>query len=293
MALPLSLMHLALVLYAVILTLTGCSTITFAYNRADLLIKAYAKDYLDLEPFQVEAWEPLLTAELASHRAEELPFLAAYVDRVLRANQQGLDEHNMTCLIEASQDIYRRQALVVVTLASPLLAGLRPSQIKSLNQRFQEEAREDLTELAKDGGRTERERRIRRFLEAVEDWTGPLNSAQQDLVAEAVARMPETRRLFLDYRGGKRNALITLLEAKGEEAEIKNFLTNWLVDWADMPPKLEQARGPWNAQISELFIRLASSLDRSQHERLDKRLRNLRDDLLKLQKQPRMASLSC
>lgn len=285
--------HLALVLLVAVLTLVGCSTVTIAYNQADFFVKAYAKDYLDLEPVQVAGWEPMLTRELARHRAEELPYLAAYADQVLRASRLGLDEGNMTCLIASSRDLYQRQARFVVNLATPLLAGLSPAQIKSLDQRFKEEAGEDLAELAERGGSAERERQTRRLVDAIEDWTGPLASGQEALVAEAMGRMPETRRLYLDYRGRQRRDLIALLEAKAGEARISAFLTDWLVDWREMPLSLDQARGAMDVAITELFIRLAASLDQTQRDRLDRRLRDLRDDLMELQRQPRMATLSC
>lgn len=280
-------------LVAVLTTLVGCSTVTLAYNRADFFVKAYAKDYLNLEPVQVADWEPLLTRELARHRAEELPYLAAYVDQVMRASRLGLDEGNMSCLIASSRDLYQRQARYAVTLVTPLLAGLSLEQIKRLDQRFQEEAEEDLAELAEGGGSAERERRTRRLVDAIEDWTGPLASGQEALVAEAMARMPETRRLYLDYRGQQRGNLIALLEAKAGAARISAFLTDWLVDWDGMPPALERARGAMDRAITALFIRLAASLDQTQRDRLDQRLRDLRDDLMELQRQPRLATLAC
>lgn len=285
--------HLALVLLVAVLTLVGCSTVTIAYNQADFFVKAYAKDYLDLEPVQVAGWEPMLTRELARHRAEELPYLAAYADQVLRASRLGLDEGNMTCLIASSRDLYQRQARFVVALVTPLLAGLSPAQIKRLDQRFKEEAEEDLAELAEGGGSVERVPRTRRLVDALEDWTGPLASGQEALVAEAMGRMPETRRLYLDYRGRQRRDLIALLEAKAGEARISAFLTDWLVDWREMPLSLDQARGAMDVAITELFIRLAASLDQTQRDRLDRRLRDLRDDLMELQRQPRMATLAC
>ena len=285
--------RLALVLLVGVLTLMGCSTVTIAYNRADFFVKAYAKDYLDLEPLQVAGWEPLLTRELARHRAEELPYLAAYADQALRASRLGFDERNITCLIDSSRDLYPRQARFAVTLVTPLLVGLSPAQIKSLDKRFREEAEEDLAELAEGGGAAERQRRTRRLVDTIEDWTGPLASGQEALVAEVMGRMPETRKLYLDYRGRQRGDLIALLEARAGEARINAFLTAWLVDWREMPPALDQARGAMNAGIAELFIRLAASLDQTQRDRLDKRLRDLRDDLMELQRQPQMATLSC
>jgi hypothetical protein len=251
------------------------------------------QDYLDLEQGQLQRWEPLLDSELARHRAEELPYLAAYFDRILTASEAGFDASTMACITGEFRDIYRRQAGVAVTLAAPLLAELTPAQIERLEERFRKEAAEDRAEIAQRSSTREKEKRARRYVKSIEDWTGPLSAEQQAIVTDVTGRMPDTQASLVEYRTGKRERLMALIRAKAPEPEIKRFLTAWLVDFDDLPSDLEQGGQRLGERIGELFVSLGKTLDANQRDRLNKRLRSLRDDFMKLQQQPRMAPMSC
>jgi hypothetical protein len=285
--------RVAATLVALVLTLAGCSRVGIAYNTGDFLLKGYAKDYLDLESSQLSGWEPVLTAELTRHRAEELPYLAAYVDRILTASQVGFDKRNTACITKEFREIYRRQAKFAVTLAAPLLAELTPSQIQRLENRFRDEATEDRAKLSQRSEALQQQKRTRRYVKAIEDWTGPLDAEQQLIVADITARMPSNRASLLDYRTLKRDQLIAMLKSNADAREIDRFLTDWLVELNDLPADLERSGQKMGKRIAELLVRLGASLDAGQRERLHKRLREVRDDLMNLQKQPHMAPMTC
>ncbi len=274
-------------------TLTGCSRVTLVYNTADFLVQQYANDYLGLTSDQRARWEPRLASALARHRVEELPHLAAFFERALQANQAGFDAANMTCLTAEARALYQRQARLAVDLAAPLLADLTPSQLDDLERKFREEAREDREDLAKRDTDWEKRKRARRYLKAVEKWTGALNTQQEAIVAEVTARMPDSQASVVDYRSAKRQRLIAQLRGGARETEINAFMTAWLIDFSDLPPALERDAETIEARLSELFIRLGASFDVRQRAHVDKRLRQLRDDLMKLQARPRMAPMSC
>ncbi|MFB1486222.1 MULTISPECIES: DUF6279 family lipoprotein [unclassified Thiocapsa] len=285
--------RIAAAIVATALTVAGCSRVGVAYNTGDFLVTAYAKDYLDLEQAQLERWKPILDAELVRHRAEELPYLAAYFDQILAASEAGFDARNMGCLTGEFRDLYSRQARFAVTLAAPLLTELTPAQVERLGQRFRKEAEEDRAEIASRSSAREKEKRTRRYVKSIEDWTGPLSAEQQAIVAEVTGRMPDTQASLVEYRTGKRERLMALLQAKAPESEIKPFLTDWLVDFNALPPDLEQGGQLLGERIGELFVSLGKTLDASQRDRMNKRLHSLRDDFMKLQKQPRMAQMTC
>lgn len=285
--------RVAATLVALVLTLAGCSRVGIAYNTGDFLLKGYAKDYLGLESSQLSGWEPVLTAELTRHRAEELPYLAAYVDRILTASQVGFDKRNTACITKEFREIYRRQAKFAVALAAPLLAELTPSQIQRLENRFREEATEDRTKLSQRSEALQQQKRTRRYVKGIEDWTGPLDAEQQLIVADITARMPSNRASLLDYRTLKRDQLIAMLRSDADAPEIDRFLTDWLVDLHDLPADVERSGQKMGKRIAELLVRLGASLDSGQRDRLHKRLREVRDDLMNLQKQPRMAPMTC
>lgn len=289
---PSRLTRLSVALVLALLVLSGCSRIQIAYRSADFFIARYAEDYLDLDTRQLERWEPRLQAALAEHRAQELPQLAGFFDQTLKASRTGFDTSNARCLVEASRSLYRAHAQLAVGLAAPLLAGLDPRQVDALEKRFRAEDEDAQPKPGTDPGR-ERRKRIKRYVASIEDWTGPLDPAQRQLVSEIAGRMPDTAAKVLDYRRKKRQELLALLRSEADEARIRGFLTDWLVEYRDLPPALEQAGNEIAARVEELLIRLGASLSRAQKERLQTRLENLRDDLLKLQASPRLAPLSC
>ncbi|MBK1645350.1 hypothetical protein CKO25_11995 [Thiocapsa imhoffii] len=285
---------LLLVTSVVLLPLSsGCSRIGVAYNTGPFLVKNYARDYLSLDRAQVRRWEPVLEAELARHRSEELPYLAAYFDHLLKASEQGFDQHNTACLTAELRALYQRQARIAVNLAAPLLTDLSASQVQQLEQRFAKQAEEDRAKQAERTRENERLARTRRYVKSIEDWTGPLNAEQQFILADITDRMPNSQERLLDYRTHKRKQLIAMLRANASEPEIHAFLSAWLVTFSDLPQELEQSGEQITERISELVIRLGASLDPTQRQRLETRLRGIRDDLLKLQRQPRMAPLAC
>ncbi len=276
-----------------VLILAACSRVAIVYDSADFLAKGYASAYLGLADDQISRWEPRLKQGLARHRAEELPQLAAFFDQTLKASRTGFDANNMSCLTGDFRTLYRRHAQLAVDLTAPLLADLTATQIDALERKFRAEAREDQEDLAKRNIAWEKTKRARRYVKAIEDWTGALRSDQRAIVADVTGRIPETEAAVVAYREFKRRQLIALLKRGAGDSALRAFMTAWLVDFTDLPPALTNAGDAIEARVGELFIRLGASFDAHQRDHFERRLRRLRDDLLKLQQQPRMAPLPC
>lgn len=283
----------AALLLVVALGLSGCSRVRLAYGSADLLLASYADSYLGLDRDQRDRWEPELQRVLAVHRREELPYLAAFFDRALNASRTGFQTADATCLVDGIRELYKRHARLAVTLAVPLLADLSPAQVQALKQRFARDLAEDEEDF-KDGGR-ERElrRRAIRYTRSIEEWTGPLGADQKALVEELTRRMPDSREAVLAYRTRKRAELVALLESGATAARLEDFMTAWLVDYRDLPPELERAGDRLEERLVELASRFGKTLSGEQQAHLEKRLSELRQDLLKLQRQPRLAPPTC
>ena len=275
-----------------IITLAGCSRIRLAYNQADFLLARYADDYLGLTGDQIDRWEPRLGRVLAAHRREELPYLAAYFERVRTAARSGFPASESACLVGAFRDLYKRHIRLAVDLAVPLLAGLDQDQVQRLEERFARDYAEDRPEPGRNLAR-ERLKRAERWVESIEDWTGALRPSQRSLVSEMTGRFPDTTESVFNYRTAKRAQLIALLQSGAGEAKLHSFLTHWLVEYRDLPPDLERAGDTLGEGVAVLLTELGRTLDQAQRDRLDKRLSSWRDDFLDLQKEPRMAPPSC
>lgn len=279
-------------LLGALLTLTGCSRIQVVYGSADLLLARYAEDYLELTSGQLKDWKPGLGAVLAEHRTRELPQLAGFFDRALKASRHGFDLRGSTCLSNSLKQLYRSHAQLAVNLATPLLAALDSQQVAALDLRFKTEYEDDRIKPGTNPDH-ERRKRARRYTKAIEDWTGPLSTNQLDLVARITERMPDTGASVLVYRTKKRQELIALLRAGVGETPLRAFLTEWLVELRDLPPDLERSGGEIEARLAELLTSLGASLDPAQRDQLQSRLSGLRDDMLDLQKQPQIIALNC
>jgi len=285
--------NLAALVCLLSIALPGCSRTQLAYNQADLLLAHYADDYLELTSDQLDRWEPRLEQALADHRRDELPYLAAYFDRVRTAARSGFPAPETACLVGAFRDLYKRQARLAVRLAAPLLVGLDRDQVRDLEERFARDLARDLREPGTRDPARERHKRAKRWAESIEDWTGKLSPAQRTLVAEMTGRFPSTSESVLNYRTGKRAELIAQLKSGAGEAELHGFLTDWLVEYRNLPPDLERAGDDLSERLADLITALGGTPDQAQRQRLNQQLTALRDDLLELQREPHMAPLTC
>jgi len=275
-----------------LLVVAGCSRVTLGYNAADFLIERYADNYLALSSDQMSAWEPKLEAGLARHRRDELPYIAAFFDLGFKGARRGFEKTTVNCLLNEFEEVYRRNARLAAAVTAPLLTELSQRQIRGLAEKFRKEQAGDVKDDRKGKARRER-KRAEHYIKSVESWVGPLSQAQRQIVGKVAASMPDAGPAWNAYKEGKRRALIRLLSQGASEARIRQFLTDWLADFRDLPPRLQEARIGMRKSIAALFLRLDPSFSPKQRSRFAGRLRDLRDDFLNLQKHPRMASRPC
>lgn len=275
----------------VTLLLTGCSGMQLAYNTADFFIEGYADDYLGLDSAQMQRWSPTLDAALARHRQEELPYLATFFDSAQNDARKGFTRADVTCLLDQSEVIHRRHFTLAAATAAPLLADLDAAQITALERTFREEAREDAADAAAPVA-TRVAKRAKRYEKNMQWWIGDLTEGQRRIVRETVADLPESS-VWYRYRDRKRRELIALLRSGASEARVERFLIDWLVDYTDMPSDLGRARGQLRTGITDLLLRMDQSFTDAQRRRLVDRLTGLRQDFMRLQRNPRMAPKQC
>lgn len=276
-----------------IILLAGCSSVQLAYNSADFFIERYADDYLGLEGAQMRDWSPLLDAALDRHRADELPYLAAFFEQAALDARAGFTRSNVECLIAQFETLYRRHFRLAAGTAAPLLATLSPAQIEALAKSFAEEQEEDAAEAnAKDAARRAG-KRAERYVDNLRWWFGDLSSEQRGLVREITRRIPDTAPAWYDYRHAQRQALIALLRSNPSTAAIEQFLIQWLVDFQDLPGSLAKAQPALRKAFADLLLRLQPTLSQDQRERFIGRLEGLRRDFMRLQQTPTLAPLRC
>jgi hypothetical protein len=267
-----------------LLLITGCSGVRIAYNTADFLIEHYADDYLSLDSAQMTSWAPTLDAALDRHREQELPYLAAFFDSAMRDARKGFRRADVDCLWQQFETIYKRHFRLAAETAAPLLASLSSDQITSLQREFAKEARDDATDDDPASVARRERKRAERYEDNMRWWIGDLTNDQRGIVADVTRSMPDTAGAWYDYRNRKRAQLIALLRRGADADRIERFLTDWLVDYRDMPASLQSARPELRRRFGDLIVRLDASFSSEQRDQLIRRLTRLRDDFKALQR---------
>jgi len=276
----------------VLLLLSGCSSMQLAYNTADFFIRGYADDYLGLDGSQMQRWSPTLEAALAQHREQELPYLAAFFNSAQNEARKGFTEAGVGCLLDQFEVIYRRHFRLAAEAAAPLLAALDQSQIDALEQSFRKEAGEDASDNSPANAIKRQRKRAKRYENNMQWWIGNLTEAQRVIVREVTASMPETATWYA-YRDAKRDTLIRLLRSGASVQRIQRFLTDWLVEYRDMPAPPRLAQSELRTGFTALLVRLDASLSKAQRRKLIDRLVRLRRDFMALQRSASMAPVDC
>jgi hypothetical protein len=220
-----------------------------------------------------------------------LPYLAAFFDRAQNDARKGFTRADVRCLIDQFEVIYERHFELASAAAASLLADLNTTQIARLDREFRKEARED----AEDAALPESARinkRLKRYRKNMQWWVGDLTDGQLEIVRDVVTDLPDSADWYA-YRDLKRRELIKLLRGGASAARIEQFLTDWLVDYKDMPAGLRRSRDQLQNGVIELFVRLDASFSAEQRQQLVGRLTRLRNDFMALQRKPRMAPVSC
>jgi len=273
--------------------LVACSRVQLAYNTADLFIELYADSYLALDRDQLASWRPTLKTLLASHREDELPFVAAFFDTAWRGALDGFSAARAGCLLDQLETIYARHARLTAALLAPLLAAARPQQLAHLEGKLRDAGPDADPRQAVERDAHEDRKRAERYAEALQSWLGSLSAEQRRIVAEVTARIPDAGEAWSAYRRAKLDELFRLLERDPDEARIQRMLDGWFVAREDLPESLSRVSDGIRAGLVELLVRLDATLSMAQREHLGRRLKALRDDFLRLQARPQLAPIPC
>ena len=216
---------------------------------------------------------------MAEHRRDLLPQLVRLLHGVEAGVQRGLTDGDLACWLAVADRIYREHARWAVPPASLVLSDLSQRQVEHLAEQLEQRNRE-YTEAYLDPDLQRRERRrVERYIERVERWSGDLTTGQLRLVEALVRRLPDTAADWLDYRQHTQHELLELLGADVGRSTLQQFLDAWWVDLAGRHPDLLDKTRRVREGVIDLVVALDETITPRQRERVRERLRDLRVDL--------------
>ena len=250
--------------------LQGCSVTRIAYNNADVFLRWQANSYFDLQGGQSEEFDRNLAAVLAWHRANALPQYARLGEDAAARMLSGIKPEDLEWSYDAVRAQIRETLGVAAGEAAGLLDRLSPEQISHLEQRLTEENRKFAKEQVQGTMEERHKRRVKRNLERLEEWFGPLNDAQAERVRRYSARAPFSAELRERDRKRRQAEFVAMLRAR----EATRRLAQWAQDWdAGREPAYAEASRATRAEYVDLLLDLDRTLSAEQREHAAGRLK--------------------
>ena len=226
----------------IIACLAGCSGIKIAYNQADLIASWMADDYFDLTGDQKDAFREHFQRFHAWHRSTQLSTYAALLASAQQRVNAGAREADVAWAIEAVKSQYRTVVLHGYADAARILSTLSDRQIASARSEFEKRNRKFAREWGIGAGPDEQRRlRVKRHLERIEHWTGPLSAAQEARIAALSRALPLVTDLRYQDRIRRQKEFLALLEMRKNFDAFAPHLRDWLIDWDRSRPADDEA----------------------------------------------------
>jgi len=263
---PLRFLHIIVLL----VTLTGCSRVQFAYNQLDWLIPDYVETYVKFSDQQRIMVDERVDALLNWHCSTQLGTYAEWV----RSANTDFQTRSMTKerLREYTTQLegYWR---AIMRRASPAIADLlltvSDGQIEQLFVVFMEKNAEWREEFEAE---TDEERRLRyreRMTEELERWFGPLNRSQQRAVLEWSRRVTPVGLVGLESRRRWQANLRDAIDGRADETAFDiGIEVLFVTPRALRTPTIQELYNDNRALALDLIHQIATHMDDEQRKNL-------------------------
>ena len=207
------------------IAVSGCSALQLGYNNADTLLHWRGGQYFGFEDEQKADYERRVKRFLAWHRKYELPGYARLANDLSDRLARGVSQADLVWGYDSFQT-YLRQSLKAGTgEVGELLDALSPAQIEKFQERLDKENRDFAKEYRlREAPEERRARRVKRNVERMEDWFGPMTEAQVERIAQYSKRAPLDDELRDRDRKRLQRELLVIVKAK----EAKKRLVQWV-----------------------------------------------------------------
>jgi len=270
--------YIAVVL-TIALALGACSRVGLAYRNLDVIIPWTLSDYLDMNGEQKSWLNERLKEHLSWHCTTQLPGYLDWLDRLqtMIATNQVTDAALQARAREAEQAI-AEIAREITPSAIELLQGLDDKQVAEMNQAFARDQRKRQEEYLKPSLDQQIKERGARMEKRLNDWLGPLSTAQQQRVATWSSALGEQNTQWLANRvhwQKQFSAAVAQRQSPQFPQRIETLLVNRESLWT---PAYRQAFANTEAQARSLFVDLMAESTPNQRARLLKKIEGVRKD---------------
>ena len=264
-------------LAGVLLTLVGCSSTTFFYNRLDFIVPWYVGKYVDLTRDQKKFLDQQLAPFLYWHRSEELPLYLDILTEIEQALEDEVDREQVAAIARSFEDAWLRVEMRGLEWMLALGEQLSREQMEAFVATLREKQLEYEEEYLPRSEEEYREDAYENLEDATQDFLGRLDWGQRGILEEAAQQLQRSDAIWLQERARWIDRMEEILQREeGWQQAMRDALAN-----REQTTSQEYlAVYEHNSQtIYAALAKLANSRSDKQDKRLRKRLDDLREDI--------------
>ena len=224
-----------LCLLTIMVALTACSSVKFAYNQGDTLLYWFVDAYVDLDSEQAPLVKEDIGQLIKWHRKTQL---REYSQFLVKAQGQLAGNNITQADLKADYKDVKTRTEALAYKALPELTDLalsvKPDQIANIEEKFRKNNETYRKKFVSIDNDKKQKQRYKKSMEQFELWFGSFSSEQEAILRKASDARPLDNQVWLDERIIRQKKIISVLreiQAKklGKEA-TSALLSNLLKD---------------------------------------------------------------
>jgi hypothetical protein len=221
--------HLVLLAAAAILA-AACSVSRLAYLNAPPLALWYVGGYFDMTDAQKRFFKERLARAMAWHRSHELPEYRQAIESLIVKSEGRIPVEDVRATYGKARDFYHRALEHLLPDLADFILQLDEEQLAQVEKKFAEDNKKLVKESVKGAAEERRERQAKKYIDQFEEFTGRLAPDQREIIASAVARLPDLTEERLGDRRFRQLEAMGLARGKASREKVISELKRLLID---------------------------------------------------------------
>ncbi|EJL6843895.1 hypothetical protein NTE31_000604 [Vibrio cholerae] len=233
--------------------LAGCAT-KLVYHNLDWFVIDYAEDFVDLNRQQKTLIKQTMPSLQSWHRAQELPDYLAIMDELSALSLREVTVEQVAQYQEKMRLYYQRLVIKLLPDVSRLAATLSEEQTEQFMQAFIKRHDKFAKKFIKMDERELRDFYQERIKDRLEDWLGPLNKSQQELVKVWSNNIQPTANDWIGFQTTMREQVRTLLQQRTQPEAFQVQLESLLLNPEQYYGMILKAKLSYNRELGQRYV---------------------------------------
>jgi len=253
--------------------LTGCGAVKFAYDYADWWVEFKIEQWVDLTAEQEDSLQAGLDPYFIWHKQTVIPQAQEALKALVQAAQKG----QCAQAFGSQQNLWKHLYYETIENITPIIARVLMTLSKEQITEFQNGLNEDLEEVKNKA--KEPDKKIKKFLDRMDSILGGLTPEQ---TAQLTVRNPSWQThdaLQIQCRQDHQKRLINLLQGESSLIALQTILDKWWTQRGCSPEFIKQ-RDEMRMSRRAKMAQFETTLSPDQRNSLVQELTQLHDNLL-------------